>query len=227
MKRLLMTFCCAFLCVNLMACASSQNSNILTAFEDVKISTSQVYASSNKNTNVETSTVNALMSRYPDNLDDLEKYSDYIVKGKIQEGSKSELIYADGSDDVVMSFTTVTPLEINQVYKGDLEVGQIVEICEKYYKSEIDGKIHIRHFGDYMPSTVDGEYIFFLNKCKEGTKWEGKYSVSYFERSRYPVFPKTRSALSVDELDNSDLNLDTGDATIYKELLKEVMDKYY
>lgn len=72
---------------------------------------------------VKTMKVESLLSVNPDNLEDLETYSDYIVKGIVLDGSESIPIYAEGSDDLLMSFTTVTPLQITQTYKGDFKEG--------------------------------------------------------------------------------------------------------
>lgn len=65
-----------------------------------------------------------------------------------------------------------------------------------------------------------------MRDCPEDTVWEGKYSVSYFERSRYPVLPQSYGTMSIDKMSNEELDLDDEDATIYKHLLKEVMEKY-
>lgn len=170
--------------------------------------------------------VESLLSVNPDNLEDLETYSDYIVKGIVLDGSESIPIYAEGSDDLLMSFTTVTPLQITQTYKGDFKEGECIDICEKYMKIDSGNNTGILHCGNYMPSTVGEEYIFFLRDCPEDTVWEGKYSVSYFERSRYPVLPQSYGTMSIDKMSNEELDLDDEDATIYKHLLKEVMEKY-
>lgn len=180
-----------------------------------------------KNIPVKTIKTQALLSENPDNLSDLEANSDYIVKGKILDGSEPTLIYATGTDDILMSYTTVTPLQVTHTYKGDFEEGETIDICEKYFKKEHNGEMRILHYGNYMPSTVGQEYIFFLKDCPKGTEWEGKYSVSSFERSRYPVLTQTRSSALIDEMSNEELNLDDGDATVYKELLKEVSDQYH
>ena len=175
---------------------------------------------------VKTMKVESLLSVNPDNLEDLETYSDYIVKGIVVDGSESIPIYAEGSDDLLMSFTTVTPLQITQTYKGDFKEGECIDICEKYMKIDSGNNTGILHCGNYMPSTVGEEYIFFLRDCPEDTVWEGKYSVSYFERSRYPVLPQSYGTMSIDKMSNEELDLDDEDATIYKHLLKEVMEKY-
>ena len=41
-----------------------------------------------------------IVGQNPDNLEDLETYSDYIVKGIVLDGSESIPIYAEGSDDL-------------------------------------------------------------------------------------------------------------------------------
>ena len=213
------------LCCGLLLCSFLIGSG-MTCFRETEKELDNRQAVATEGHPVKTMKVESLLSVNPDNLEDLETYSDYIVKGIVLDGSESIPIYAEGSDDLLMSFTTVTPLQITQTYKGDFKEGECIDICEKYMKIDSGNNTGILHCGNYMPSTVGEEYIFFLRDCPEDTVWEGKYSVSYFERSRYPVLPQSYGTMSIDKMSNEELDLDDEDATIYKHRLKEVMEKY-
>ena len=91
-------------------------------------------------------------------LDELEHLAEYVVKGKI----------LDAGENIHTRYSqyTKTGFEISEVYKGDLEAGEIIYIGEDYFKetNAVDGTETTFCFNGYTKSTVGEEYVFFLVK---------------------------------------------------------------
>ena len=89
---------------------------------------------------------------------ELEHLAEYVVKGKILDvGENIHTRYSQ---------YTKTGFEISEVYKGDLEAGEIIYIGEDYFKetNAVDGTETTFCFNGYTKSTVGEEYVFFLVK---------------------------------------------------------------
>ena len=114
------------------------------------------------------------------------------------------------------------------MYKGDFEVGNVIQVGEEYYIDESDGQKTLVHFGNYLPSEVGKEYLmFFDNPPKNSKRWKDTYTPICGEKGRYPVVaPGTCSAADVDDMTNEELNVDTGDSSFYRHLYKDVIEKY-
>lgn len=59
---------------------------------------------------------------------------------------------------------TKTKLQIQEVYKGHLDIGTIVEITEPYYESYYRGKKSIIVHEGYEPLEIGASYTFVLSK---------------------------------------------------------------
>ena len=79
-----------------------------------------------------------------------------------------------------------------------------------------------------MPSDVGREYLmFFDNPPENSERWKDTYTPLCLDRGRYPVInAKMRSVADVDNMTNEELNLDTGDSSIYRQFYKDVIEKY-
>lgn len=158
-------------------------------------------------------------------LEELEDHAKYIVQGKFYDDARED-IQKDG--EVITFGATVSSFEITKVYKGDFEVGDVIKVAEQYYVEEQDGQQTLVHYGNYMPSDVGREYLmFFDNPPENSERWKDTYTPLCLDRGRYPVIDaKTRSVADVDNMTNEELNLDTGDSSLYRQFYKDVIENY-
>lgn len=158
-------------------------------------------------------------------LEELEDHAKYIVQGKFYDDARED-IQKDG--EVITFGATVSSFEITKVYKGDFEVGEVIKVGEKYYIDESDGQKTLVHFGNYLPSEVGKEYLMFFNDPPANSeRWKDTYTPLCLDRGRYPVIDaKTRSVADVDNMTNEELNLDTGDSSLYRQFYKDVIENY-
>lgn len=177
------------------------------------------------NTKISTMSVQVDTSFDAQTLEELESQAKYIVQGKFQDDATEDLQSEAG---IVLYGATVSSFEITKVYKGDFEVGDVIRIAEQYYMEDQDGQQTLVHYGNYMPSDVGREYLmFFDNPPENSERWKDTYTPLCLDRGRYPVIDaKMRSAADVDNMTNEELNLDTGDSSIYRQFYKDVIEKY-
>ena len=177
------------------------------------------------NTKISTMSVQVDTSFDAQTLEELESQAKYIVQGKFQDDATEDLQSEAG---IVLYGATVSSFEITKVYKGDFEVGDVIRIAEQYYVEDQDGQQTLVHYGNYMPSDVGREYLmFFDNPPENSERWKDTYTPLCLDRGRYPVInAKMRSVADVDNMTNEELNLDTGDSSIYRQFYKDVIEKY-
>lgn len=157
-------------------------------------------------------------------INELEKLSEVIVKAEVLPNSEN--IMFDSSYGI-----TKTNIEIKEVYKGDVKKNDIIPIKEQYFKRVFKNKTYIIFDGNYEESEVGREYIFFLRKV-QNTDINNNvieiYEMFETNMGRYPVVNnKLRSNIDVDNMDNSEFNLQEGaNIDTYKDVFKEVISKY-
>ena len=182
-----------------------------------------------------------LLAYDPQSIDEQEEKSDYIVQGYLLEDSQP-IAATNWKGEEVFHYT-VTSLMITKVWKGELKEGDTIQLCEWYSVEEQGGKNILWQGGNYMPSEVGKEYLFFLNSKELDLEWvnypsdmeETIYSPAIFEKGRYPVPDElkvgkrisTNKSIDIEALSNEDLNLAEGNATAYKKLYSEVIEKYF
>lgn len=153
--------------------------------------------------------VTADLAQPIENINDIENMAQYIVKGKILDDSKNILPeYGSGY--------TKTGLEITDVYKGDLNTGDVITLTELYYTSK-DG-VEIRREG-YSASTPGEEYLFYLGPQYE----DGTYGIVCTVLGRYSL--EDTQALS-DDTESIEANIAEEYAPLYQQLKTEVMNLY-
>ena len=158
-------------------------------------------------------------------LEELEDLSKQIVQGKFRDDAKEDL---QGDGNKTFYGVTVSSFEITKVYKGDFEVGDVIKVGEEYYIDASDGQKTLVHCGNYLPSEVGKEYLmFFDNPPEHSERWKDTYTPICSEKGRYPVVaPGTVSEADVDNMTNEELNLDTGDSSLYRQFYKDVIENY-
>ena len=154
-------------------------------------------------------------NRYARAFDDLVNRSNNIVRGRIADDSK--IVFQTHIGHNLVS------LEILEVIKGDLKVGDTINILEPYF---IRDRV-LRTWADYMPSIPNQEYIFSLtdptDDMPEG--YEGAYFVSHGERGRYLVLSNARA--SIQEFSREDLSLgENANIDLYMSLYQDVINAY-
>lgn len=143
-----------------------------------------------------------------ENISDIEKSSVCIVKAKALEGKEN--VIPEGSS---MGYTKIN-LEITDVYKGDLKVGDVIPFMERYF---VNGGTEYRRDG-YTASEVGKEYLFYLGKCDNGL-----YDPVCTVFGRYSL--EDTQALN-DDVDPIESSVAEEYAPLYKQLKSEVMDIY-
>ena len=112
-------------------------------------------------------------------LEDLEEMSANIVRGRM-------------GDDARILFQTVVghnfvSLEILEIIKGELNIGDIITIVEPY---QIDDGVFFTS-SNYMPSFPHQEYFFFLSDQIDyeniPKQYYGAFWVLHGEKGRFPV----------------------------------------
>lgn len=161
----------------------------------------------------------------PQRLEEVEEHSSFIVQGVLLDDAEQKLKQFGG---VPYFGITVSSLQVTKVYGGNLKVGDTILLGEDYYTAENDGEKAIYHLGNYMPSTIGREYLFFLVDYPEGGEWwSGIYLPVYSEKGRYPVIgQKGTGRQSLHSLSNEDLNLGEDDSSGYRAIYSEVIAKY-
>ena len=150
------------------------------------------------------------------NLSDLEEHSAAIVSGWVHNDGVR--VNRMSSDDT--RYAMKSTMEVTKAYKGDIEEGTTIQLIEDWYIDETEDNTLIVRDG-YMPSDVNQEYIFFLGKNGERSKFSGCYGPLFNEASRFPV---PRSAMmrffGQDELYMRD------PTQLFYDIYEEVQEKY-
>jgi len=167
--------------------------------------------------------LSASLLYYETTLEGLEKRSKSIARGRIS--GVPETVYSDYNRPKKMPLYTIIALEVTETYKGNIEVGKTIKIIEPYYIANRT----LYTYGNYLPSRMDEEYIFFfgsqlVDKNPDLEKYRGAYFVDHDERGRYLV-PKKGSIDDKRDF-REELSLGELDTSVYMGLYKEVTDAY-
>lgn len=148
-------------------------------------------------------------------VEDLTKHGRVIVQGYIEDDAKE--IAPMGTR------YTVSNLKITKVYKGDYQVGDTIQLYERFYVEERDGADTLITFQNYMPCEAGKEYLFFMDGF---TGYDDIYTPMMFKFGRYPVVNSYNCrTVDVDTLSVEDLYL-CNDYQEYRDIYKEVIDEY-
>ena len=116
-------------------------------------------------------------------LEDVEYYSDYIVKATVLPDL--ETVPRNNFDSDMI---TLTNLEITETYRGDFEIGEIIPMTQSYFIHKEDGKEMLIHSENCGPLIPNREYVFFLiDGYIPDSKWHGYYVSCNLEKGRYLV----------------------------------------
>ena len=152
------------------------------------------------------------------NLESLENNSELVVVGTFIEDSTQDVKYKNMDffgKEVLFSVQSFNEIEITKVFKGDVNVGDTLTICQNY--AVVEDRFVTE--SALTPMMKGDTWIFFLEPSHIG---EYYYYVCDSE-GRYPVkdFTYTRIALT----ENEDLGV--YDAKDFKEeIYNEILEKY-
>lgn len=123
-----------------------------------------------------------------DNPRELAGVSDLIVVAKVLPG-KENVLNKSADDDFIISGYTLTELEVTNVLQGKVD-SDTLKITEEYYTTtNIDGSRDLWTQGDYIPASEGDEYLFFLKKYDENSKYDGLYFPVDLEHGKYVTNP--------------------------------------
>ncbi|WP_101697607.1 hypothetical protein [Clostridium minihomine] len=175
-------------------------------------------------------TIDPLLAFCPETLAELEKHSKIIVQGQLTDDAQQRS--AGLSKRSIPHFQyTVSSLKISKVWKGSFRTEDTLKLCEPYYIKETQGAEQLVITSNYMPSEIGKEYLFFLNDMQLGD--ETVYAPTIYENGRYPLTLEQAGhqeiirSPGVEALSNQELNLADRDASVYRSIYKEVLQKYY
>ena len=171
---------------------------------------------------------NSFRSYDAENLEELEKYSEVIVRGYINDDSETVLQRLSDDKDskeynTILAGHTVSTLCVTEVYKGDINTGDSLKIAEPYYAVERREKNILIYSDNYLPSEIDGEYIFFLSAKVVGDVLKDVRFPLFSERGRYPIM---RLQKRLEAYTNLELKLGTDDSEQYRDFYAQVKEKY-
>ena len=170
----------------------------------------------------------------PLTLNEVESLSNTVIKATFLKTLKEEHVL-DSFGEPYARFTH-SQIEVEDVYQGNVQPGDILELFEPYYIKEVDGKTYLTHHENYYPCEPGKSYIMFLLETS-GIEHDSRYgflpdqkyyAFSWCERSRFPVIDtNARSETDISALSNEDLDLSPNASTgLYKKLYQEAIDKY-
>lgn len=176
----------------------------------------------------------------PENIDAWEEHVDCVVTGILRNDSHEVLreydvtLWNGDTSKLTVGGWTVSTLEITKVIKGDLNVGDTINLGEPYFTMTAEGEtdIFIDSFFPalYVPAEKGKEYIFFLDYMDETHgRLADTYSVATKSYNRFPVVStQTRNVQSISLLQNlSKTEKDIlGTDETYQDFYQQAIDKY-
>ena len=162
-------------------------------------------------------------------LKELELLSDISIKGKVLPDSY--MVLKDSTSGWVSGYTK-TKIEVTEVFSGDIKVGDIIEVAEPYYESSIESQTYFITNDGYLPSIVEDEYIWLLEKYDENSERESLYGMFNTYVGRFPasnVSPSQRSGIMQfsKSVSNSELELlPESNTTLYREIFQEILNRF-
>ena len=172
-------------------------------------------------TNVERSFLDSLY--IPEDFKAIENITDVIIRAEVLPNRENIELTRN------MYGFTRTKVEVTEVYRGDLEVGDIVDIIEEYfyYTDSYTGNIRLRALDLYEPAIIGNEYIFFLYfKGEPGTPREDAYQIVNITDGKFPISKDLLKVQNGDKFSHQALNIGEGDISRYLKIYNEVIKKY-
>lgn len=171
----------------------------------------------------------------PVTLQEIEQESDTIIRGTFLGVIMQEEEYDPSFGTFVYGFTH-SSIRVEEVYSGNVKVGDTIALFEPYYVQQRDNQTILSHHENYYPTKTDKSYIWFLSE-NAGSNYDAfwglepnkfYYSPLYCERGRYPAIDAASSApVDVDNMSNRELDLSpSGSSLAYKKIYREVISKY-
>ena len=209
---------------------------IASEFEAVYKSDALSYIDKYLNYEIETGSSIVCLAYGCKTLEDVEYYSDYVVRATVLPDLETVSTDAFGG-------ITLTNLEITEIYKGDFEIGEIIPMTQSYFLQKIDGKEILVYSENCGPLIPNREYVFFLiDGYIPGSKWHGYYASCNLEKGRYLVPNEEEIAIAkqvrgpsknfISELANSipirklGLAEETYNTRIYRNIYQDVLRNY-
>ena len=138
-----------------------------------------------------------------ENVEQIENRADYILKVKILPFSENIMINNERG-------YTKTMVEVTEVYSGDIDVGDIINLREPYFSITNDSGISQEIYtGNYYKSEVGSEYIVFVSKYLD----DDLYGLRFGDRGRYEA--------NINDIDTLSMF-----ANAENELYEQVLEKY-
>lgn len=160
---------------------------------------------------------------WPSSLEEIEEKSDLIIKAKMN--GMIEVGNYDNNYDINARITsTLSEIEVTEVFKGDLSVGDRTVVTELFYL--MGGQVTtIEH---YVPMEQDEEYLLFL------TNWDDEsWAINYMGFGKYH-FEKESANQSIQnyktmkEVRNFQFMSEyEEEVALFDTLFEEVKDKYH
>lgn len=129
-------------------------------------------------------------------FEELELWSENIVRGRILNDARMVFQFNSISQPTVPTMGhNFVSLEILEVFKGDLSVGDIITLAEPY--RIINGVLITP--SNYLPSIPYQEYFFFLSEQRTNPEPADHYGIFWLEhdyRSRFHI-PNNRADIAM------------------------------
>lgn len=236
MRQITSVICAVFSCLALMSVHAAANGNTYTinslennfSKKDLEIKAPDYYSMIDN-------PMPASTLHNPVTLQEIEQESDTIIRGTFLGVIRQEEEYDPNFGTFVYGFTR-SSIRVEEVYSGNVKVGDTIELFEPYYVQQRDNQTILSHHENYYPTKTDKSYIWILSE-NQGANYDAfwgfepdkfYYSPLYCERGRYPAIDAASSApVDVDNMSNRELDLSpSGSSLAYKKIYREVIGKY-
>jgi hypothetical protein len=161
------------------------------------------------------------MAYFDETLDEIEERASYIIKGRVLGNAETVYSVINKGDPLF----SVVSVEVVEVFKGDVTVGETIRILEPYYINDRT----LYTFSNYLPSKSNQEYIFFFARQQAERSGVpeisvGAYHVDNQERGRYLV--PNDMQIKERRFTRNELSLGKLDTDIYMDIYQDVIDSY-
>ena len=168
--------------------------------------------------------IHASFNFFETTLEGLKSRAPNIVRARVADDAAMVFQFNDMFRPTELTIGhNVVSIEILEVIKGEISVGDVIRIIEPYFI--YNGVLYT--MGNYMPSIPHEEYFFFLyyEHTHEGVEeFIGAFPIIHGDRGRYRV-PSARAAMH--SYSAADLSIGTArDSDLYMRLWQEVIDAF-
>lgn len=153
---------------------------------------------------------------------DLSFVSDVIVVARPVKAGKNILI-RDSHDGKVITGYTKTTVEVVDVMRGKVSIGDKLTLTEECYRSDFGTVLYTQ--GGYLPAHRNTDYLLFLKAYEPSSRYAGMYFPVDLEYGKYVIPDPSEISASARSPEDLEIN-EQADLTQYRAWYDTVMQQY-